>query len=188
MHKGIVEFLQRAGKLKRVRRTGWLSWVGIENPESVADHSYRSALIAMCIADLKEMNAEKLMRMLLLHDVHEAIIGDYDYFAKKQIGEHEVKKRELEAIRKILEVLPEKFKQKYFSLWIEFEEQKTLEAKIARQIDQLEMIFQALEYEKEGYSKEKLEIFWKNVEQKIKDEDLKRIFRILAEKRGKKNG
>ena len=188
MHKEIVKFLQKAGRLKRVKRAGWISWVGIENPESVADHSYRSALIAMCIADLKEIDAEKLIRMLLLHDVHEAVIGNYDYFAKKQIGEHEVKKREFEAIRKILEVLPEKFKQKYLSLWTEFEEQKTLEAKIARQIDQLEMMFQALEYEKEGYSKEKLDIFWKNIGQKIEDEDLKRIFKILAEKRGKRNG
>ena len=184
MYEEIVEFLQMAGRLKRIRRAGWISWVGIENPESVADHSYRSVLIAMCIADLKGMDAEKLMRMLLLHDIHEAIIGDYDYFAKKQIGEHEVKKREFEAIRRILEVLPEKFKRKYLSLWNEFEERKTLEAKIARQIDQLEMIFQALEYEKEGYDKEKLDVFWKNVEEKIEDEDLKKIFRILEEKRG----
>jgi len=43
-----------------------------------------------------------------------------------------------------------------------------------------------LEYEKEGYDKEKLDVFWKNVEGKIEDEDLKKIFRILKEKRGTK--
>jgi len=184
MHREITEFLQMAGRLKRVKRAGWISWVGIESPESVADHSYRSALIAMCIADLKGIDAEKLMRMLLLHDLHEAIIGDYDYFAKKQIGEQEVKKRELEAIKRVLKVLPEKFRQKYLSLWDEFEEQRTPEAKIARQIDKLEMIFQALEYEREGYNKEKLDVFWRNVKQEIEDEDLKEIFKILAKERG----
>ncbi|RLI22398.1 phosphohydrolase [Candidatus Bathyarchaeota archaeon] len=183
MHEGIVDFLQNAGLLKRVKRSGWISWVGIENPESVADHSYRSALIAMLIADLKGLDTKKLIQMLLLHDIHEALTGDYDYFAKREIGEHEVKKRNFEAAKKIFEKLPKNVGQKYFSIWLEFEEQETLEAKIARQIDQLEMIFQALEYEKEGYSREKLEVFWRNVADRIEDNDLKKIFEILAEKR-----
>ena len=85
----------------------------------------------------------------------------------------------------MLENLPEKLKQKYFSIWLEFEEQKSLEAKIARQIDQLEMVFQALEYEKEGYSKEKLDVFWENVREKLSDESLKRIFEILEKERGR---
>jgi len=85
MLEEIVDFVQKAGLLKKVKRSGWISWVGIERPESVADHSFRSAILAMCIADLKGLNTEKLMRMLLLHDIHEAIIGDYDYFAKRKI-------------------------------------------------------------------------------------------------------
>lgn len=188
MHEEITEFIQTAGRLKKVKRAGWISWVGIENPESVADHSYGSALIAMCIADLKGMDAEKLMRMLLLHDVHEALIGDYDYFAKKRMGKQEIKRREFEAINEVFKNLPGELRRRYISLWVEFEEQKTPEAKIARQIDSLEMVFQALEYEKEGYSKEKLDIFWENVEQKIEDEDLKKIFKFLTEKREASNG
>ena len=185
MLEEIVDFVQKTGLLKKVKRSGWISWVGVERPESVADHSFRSAILAMCIADLKGLNTEKLMRMLLLHDVHEAIIGDYDYFAKRKIGRSELKKKELEAIEKMLENLPEKLKQKYLSIWLEFEEQKSLEAKIARQIDQLEMVFQALEYEKEGYSKEKLDVFWENVREKLSDESLKRIFEILEKERGR---
>lgn len=185
MHKGIVDFLLKVGRLKKVKRSGWISWVGIENPESVADHSFRSSLIAMCIADLKGLDAEKLMRMLLLHDIHEAITGDYDYFAKMEIGKVEVKKRELTAINEILKSLPRSLRQKYLSIWSEFEDQKTLEAKIARQIDHLEMIFQALEYEREGFSKEKLTVFWENVARKLEDEDLKQIFKILMEKRSR---
>jgi hypothetical protein len=46
------------------------------------------------------------------------------------------------------------------------------------------MVIQALEYEKEGYSREKLNVFWENVKEKLEDEDLKRIFEILEEKRG----
>jgi putative hydrolase of HD superfamily len=184
MIEKIVDFMQKVGALKRVRRSGWISWVGVENPESVADHTFRSTVLAMCLADLKGFNTEKLVRMLLLHDIHEAIMGDYDYFAKKKISPAELEKRKLEAIEKVLEKLPKELKQKYFSIWLEFEKQKSLEAKIARQIDQLEMVIQALEYEKEGYSREKLNVFWENVKEKLEDEDLKRIFEILEEKRG----
>jgi len=184
MLEKIVDFVQKVGFLKKIKRSGWISWVGIENPESVADHSFRSAVLAMCIADLKGLNTEKLMRMLLLHDVHEALIGDYDYFAKRKISRSELKRKEHEAMEKMLENLPKKLKEKYFSIWLEFEEQKSLEAKIARQIDQLEMIFQALEYEKEGYSKEKLDVFWENIREKFGNKDLRRIFEILEEKRG----
>ena len=183
MLEGIVDFVRKIERLKKVERSGWKSWVGIENPESVAEHSFASAVLAMCIADLKGLDAQKLVLMLLLHDIHEEIIGDYDYFAKKRIEENELKKLEEEAIRKILEGLPEKLAENYLAIWTEFQEQKTIEAKIAKEIDHLEMIFQALEYENEGYNKDKLSVFWENAEEKFKDEDLKQIFQLLKKRR-----
>ena len=47
-----------------------------EDIESVADHSYAATTIAMIISDLAEMNTEKVMKMMLIHDLPEAIIGD----------------------------------------------------------------------------------------------------------------
>lgn len=180
---GIMDFCKHAGKLKRISRKGWVSWVKVKQPESVADHSFRSAILAMCLSDLRGLDTEKIVRMALLHDVHEALIGDYDYFDKKKMGLDEVKEREEKAINSIFSVLPETIKGKYFLLADEYRRQETEDANLVRQIDQIEMIMQALEYEKEGYDKTKLQAFWDDVRKNLKDHDLKMMFELLEKER-----
>jgi putative hydrolase of HD superfamily len=121
--------------------------------------------------------------MALLHDVHEALIGDYDYFDKKKIGLDEVKEREEKAINSIFSVLPEAIKGKYILLADEYRRQETEDANLVRQIDQIEMIMQALEYEKEGYDKTRLQAFWDDVRKNLKDRDLKMMFELLEKER-----
>lgn len=186
MSDGILNFVRTIGKLKCIRREGWVTQVGINNPESVADHTFRTAILTMCISDMRGLNTDKLVAMALLHDVHEAIIGDYDLTQKKRIGEIELRKRETEAINNVFSHLPDNLKEKYRSLSIEFQEQETAEAKLVRQLDQLEMIFQALEYEKDGYDTNKLQVFWDGVGGKLEDPDLIKIFRLLIDIRVKK--
>jgi 5'-deoxynucleotidase len=183
MIQEIVDFCKHVGRLKRISRKGWVSWVKVKQPESVADHSFRSAILAMCLSDLKGLDTEKIVRMALLHDVHEALIGDYDYFDKKKIGLNEVKLREEEAISSVFSVLPETIKQKYISLADEYRVQETDDSKLVRQVDQMEMIMQALEYEKEGYDKTKLQAFWDEVGKNLKDQDLKMMFELLEKER-----
>ncbi len=183
MHQEIAAFGKSVGKLKRVARKGWITGVGVKQPESVADHSFRCAVLAMCLGDLKGLDAEKLLRMALLHDVHEALIGDYDYFDKKEIGNREVKALEEKAIKQVFSALPEIIREEYVLLAEEYSLQETAEAKFARQIDQLEMVMQALEYEQEGYDRAKLQPFWDSVEKNLSDSDLKRIFELLKQKR-----
>ena len=74
--EGILEFLRAVGGLKGLTRRGWLE-AGIKNPESVAEHSYRTAVLAMILADLQGLDAEKAIRMALLHDMaeHSALGG-----------------------------------------------------------------------------------------------------------------
>jgi putative hydrolase of HD superfamily len=179
----IVDFCKNAGKLKRISRKGWVSWVKVKQPESVADHSFRSAILAMCLSDLRGLDTEKMVRMALLHDVHEALIGDYDYFDKKKIGLDEVKERQEKAINSIFSVLPETIRGKYILLADEYRRQETEDANLVRQIDQIEMIMQALEYEKEGYDKTKLQAFWDDVRKNLKDHDLKMMFELLEKER-----
>jgi len=172
----IVEFFKIVGDLKRTYRKGWLR-VGIR-PESVADHVYRTTFLAMLYADLKGLNVEKVMRMALLHDFPEAITGDLTPAEKTA----ELKEKEHAAISKILSYLPEELRRKYEIIWKEFEEGKSKEAKIVKDLDKLEMILQALEYQKEGYNKEKLKEFWKDGEKSIRTPEIKRIYRILKKK------
>ncbi|WP_457743107.1 HD domain-containing protein, partial [Thermococcus sp.] len=76
----MLDLLLELGNLKRLPRTGWLLR-GVPNPESIADHSFRVALITLFLADeLKargvEVNTEKALKIALLHDIGETRITD----------------------------------------------------------------------------------------------------------------
>jgi len=179
----LIDFSEIIGKLKVVNRSGWISQVGITAPESVADHSFRSAILAMCMGDMLGFDTEKLIRMLLLHDIQETITGDYDYYLKEEIGKQTVKLQERIAIKNILSRLPTKLKRKYYAIWKEYEDKTTREAMLANDIDKTEMLLQAFEYEKEGYDSEKLEAFWTSVQSKIKTPIIQDLLALLAYKK-----
>jgi putative hydrolase of HD superfamily len=181
--QNVIEFTRHVGRLKTTARSGWASHVNMEKAESIADHSFRCAVLAMCLGDLAEMNADKLIRMLLLHDVQEALTGDYDFLAKKRMGTSEVKEIEKKAIKRLLSLLPSDLKERYFLLWQEFEAQTTPEAILAKDIDRIEMVMQALEYEEAGFKRDALEPFWRTTENRIETATGKTIFDHLRKKR-----
>lgn len=183
--KEIIEFSKATGKLKKVRRTGWGMRVGIKDAESVADHTFRTAIMAMVIADARGFDTEKVMRMALMHDLGETIIGDWDALQTKLDGRVEEKQRkENEALRKILFMLPKELEEKYVEVWEELVAGETEESRLFSQVDRLETIMQALEYEKEGYGKERFEAFW-GAKRSVKDPDLVKIVEILEKERAK---
>lgn len=173
---GLVQFFLRVGKLKLMPRSGWISQVGVDSPESVADHTFRCALLGMCIGDMLKLDTEKLIRILLLHDVQESITGDLDHSSKQELGIDNVLDVEKKAIIELLSHLPAPLEAEYLSIWKEFNNQESPEAVVAKDIDKLEMILQCLEYERKGYDTEKLSSFWKNVEGQIKNPSLKKLF------------
>ncbi|MBI4010353.1 MAG: HD domain-containing protein [Candidatus Aenigmarchaeota archaeon] len=183
MYKEILEFLKFAGKLKKIERTGWVTWSNVQNPESVAEHIFRTAVFGLIVADIKKLNTEKVVRMSLLHDLPEAIIGDWDPIAKKKLGMEKWKAKEKDAMEKLLSMLPESIREKYAEAWKEFEEMKTKEAKIVRQIDRLEIIIQALEYLGEGYKESDLKEFFDWHVDEFTDDDLKEIFDLVNKER-----
>ncbi len=146
----LKEFMDYAGRLKRLRRTGWVIR-GIPEAESVADHSYRAALLGYILAKEKKLDAEKVMVMLLIHDIGESIIGDI-----VPEGEEFIDKREVEgkAVRRVLDTLGTVGEELY-EIWEEFTDGSSEEAKLARMVDKAEMAYQAKEYAKMGFSIEK---------------------------------
>jgi len=175
----LVKFAEVAGKLKRIERSGWLSQVRVEKPESVADHSFRCAVLAMVMGDTAKADRERLIRMLLLHDLPETHTGDLDEQAKRQMGIKEVKSQEESAMMEIFSILPRELKNNYVSLLEEFQEQRTPEAVLANDIDKIEMVIQALTYEKEGHAPSKLEPFWESSGRAIKTPIAKDLYRIF---------
>lgn len=147
--KQFVEFQEIIGRLKHLRRTGWVMR-NVHCAETVASHSWRMALMAIQKeSELSALNVDtnKVIEMCLLHDIGEAIIGDIvpeeHQVTNKKISKTEKNKLEINAIR----TLSEKYKfPKLQNLFEEYEEQKTTEAVVVKNLDKLDMLLQAYEY------------------------------------------
>ena len=174
----MLDFFKIALNLKKIPRQGWIDKLTMDNPESVADHSYSMALMSMVISDLENYNSEKILKMVLLHDLAESKIGDY---TPGQIGADKKKKLEQNAFLEIIEKLPQPIKSDYLKIWQEYEDNISAESKFVHQIDKLEMALQAKDYEKRGYPKEKLESFFESSRKEIIDPKLKELFTKISE-------
>ncbi|MBU7019364.1 MAG: HD domain-containing protein [Theionarchaea archaeon] len=148
----LIDVMMAAEKLKSVIRTGW-KLSGIELPESVADHTFGVVFLSMLLGDKLALNTERMMKMALIHDIAESKLGDIHYESKTYIGEDSLEKAEGTAAR---DILPDE----YFELWDEYKKKETREARIVSACDKLELYFQAVHYEKTGYTD--LDKFWEN--------------------------
>jgi len=161
--EAILSFIEEIGILKSLPRTGWLIH-GIKNGESIADHCYRMTLLSMVLADTlvakgMKIDTEKVMRLSLLHEIAEARIGDIPFTVLTYIPEEVKETGERKAVTSMLEKFGSIGKW-YQELWEEFEQNETIEAKLVRAADKLELMIQVLEYEKLGY--QSLNQFWEN--------------------------
>ena len=80
--QNIVEFILETGVLKRTPRSGW-SLLGIDHAESVADHSFRCAVIGYLLARMEKVSVHQVLLMTLFNDIHEARITDLHKMAQR---------------------------------------------------------------------------------------------------------
>jgi putative hydrolase of HD superfamily len=136
----ILATLRLAEALKRELRHSWLS---DGRQESVAEHTYQMALMAVFISPYLEnpVNLERTLKMILVQDLVEAVVGDIPFF---EVSDRKAKKSILEnaAIEKIRHALPVEVGTEVFERWHEFETGASLEAKFARALDNLEVQLQ----------------------------------------------
>jgi putative hydrolase of HD superfamily len=143
----LLNFIAEAGMLKRVRRSGW--WVlGIKDGETVADHSFRCAVIGYVLARMENINPCKVLLMTLFNDMHEARINDLHKMSQRYV---DVEKAEDRAFSEQIELLPAGIRQELSEMRCEYNEQSTKESIIARDADILECLIQAKEYEEQGF-------------------------------------
>ncbi len=129
-----VNFLFEIGMLKRIPRSGY-QFLGT-GEESVAEHSFRVAVIAYMLAKNEpKADTRKAVLMSLFHDFHEARTGDHNYVNKKYVAVNED-----DAINDLARGLP--FGQEIASLINEFNSRETIEAKLARDADQIDFILE----------------------------------------------
>jgi len=144
--ENITNFLYETGQLKRVKRSGfWL--IGVNNPESVAEHSFRAAVLGYFLAKMEEVDVNKVTLMCLFNDMHESRINDLHKVGQRYI---DFKIAETKAQKEQTAELGDAGKE-MFSLREEFAGQETRESLVARDADLLENALQAREYIKIGY-------------------------------------
>lgn len=149
--KSTMRFYLLATQLKYKIRSGWdeTHWnVSKERIESIAEHIYGTCILALSIDSEFEtyLDISKVIKMLVLHELGEVVIGDITPF--DNITPEEKMQIEHEAIKEVLGDLIKK--EEYFALLLEFDERKTREAIFAYHCDKLEADIQAKVYQDMG--------------------------------------
>ena len=139
----VVTFMSEANNIKQLDRKGWLD-VGVKRPESVAAHSWSTAMLAMLLTP-KDLDVNKTIKYAMLHDLAEAHVGDITPL--DGISDEECTKLEANAMDKLCKDFPH-----LKTLWQEYEFGRTPEAKFCKQLDRLDMGIQAMLYSKKKHN------------------------------------
>jgi putative hydrolase of HD superfamily len=144
--EGLTNFLYEMGLLKRYKRTGW--WIaGIDNPESIAEHSFRTAIIGYLLAVMEGADPARTATLCLFHDTQETRIGDVPSVGKAYV----VTAPNPEVTADQVAGFPAEISQAVRQVVEEFESHETLEAQLAKDADKLECLIQAREYQAQGH-------------------------------------
>ncbi len=201
--ENLLNFLIEVGKLKRIKRKGWLLRK-VKDPETIAEHTFRMTLMAWLLCREKKLNINKVLKISLIHDLCEVYAGDttpYDKIlpkdkkkwkeifnkwprlpkTKKEKIFLEKYKKEDKTLKKLISKLPPTLKKEITSLWNDYEKGLTHEGRFIRQVDRIENLLQALEY----WKKEKnfaIEPWWIQIEELIDDPLLLEFMKVLEKK------
>jgi putative hydrolase of HD superfamily len=144
--QGLARFAYELGHLKQSARTGW--WmVGVSHPESVAEHTLRTALLGFVLAEMEGADAARTAVLCLFHDVAETRTGDIPRMGKEYVQAAPAVNVTADQVRD----LPEEAAAAVAGAVDEYEAQASIEARLAHDADRLECLVQAREYQVQGY-------------------------------------
>ncbi|KAI3339072.1 HD domain-containing protein [Ustulina deusta] len=177
-----IPYFHLLERLKTTRREGWKRH-GI-NGESIADHSYRMALMAMMAP--ADLDTNKCIQMCLIHDIAESLVGDIT--PADGIPKEEKERRERSAIDWIADDLLLNVDgghgEKIRTIWREFEASVAPESRYVQDIDKVELLLQMVEYEKRAERKTDLSEF-AYVETKLRSSQAKEWAKEILEERNR---
>lgn len=133
-----LRFVVLLEEMKKIYRQTKI--IGEDRKENDAEHSFHVASMAIFLEEISdfEVDINKVVKMLLIHDYVEIFAGDtYAYNEDRKVGQFQ---REKDAMDKLKEYLSENNGKLLESLWLEFEERQTNEAKFAVAMDRLQPI------------------------------------------------
>ncbi|MDF3291913.1 HD domain-containing protein [Streptomyces silvisoli] len=143
---GTAGYLLEMGMLKRAKRSGW--WiVGVKDPETIAEHSWRTAVVGSVLALMEGADPAKVALLCTFHDTQETRIGDIPHIGRRYLSassNEDVTRDQVSAshsgVRAGLQSIIE-----------EYENGDSLEVIVAHDADKLECLIQAVEYREQGY-------------------------------------
>ena len=198
-------FLIEVQKLKEVPRTGWVL-MKVKNPETIAEHIFQAAFSGWLLGREKKLNVERMIKILLAHDLPEVYAGDATPFfyweglnrekeedekillrgirlSKKEKEERGKEKFEKEknSLLKLLSFLKPELKDEIFSLWLSYEKKISEEGKFAKQLDRIMTLLQAIQYfgpeETSGGTS-----WWELTEEIVEDELLLEFLKVIQKR------
>lgn len=168
-------------KLKNVRRTGWVN-AGVSAPESVADHSWGTALLCLLFSEFYQVDTQRLLEIAVVHDAAEVITGDIPATEEHQRSRHHIKRKqrlEEDAISNLFStpvVRPLKL------LWEEYEAAKTRESLVVRDLNLIDMALQTLLYTIDDTNPEySLLVFLESAERRLNLPESYRIIELIKQ-------
>ncbi|MEU4428347.1 HD domain-containing protein [Actinoplanes sp. NPDC024001] len=138
---GAADFFYEAGTLKRTARSGW-ALARMANRESVADHSFRTALIAMTLAAMAGADPDRAATLALLHDLPEARLGDMHHLTRRYLDEPKPFRQVIDDQTAGLPAPARDVLRDRAAQWLD---QDSMEARLARDADVLDSVLHVRE-------------------------------------------
>jgi len=141
--KKLVSFFFEIGNLRKVIRAHQQTLLSFDLSDTIASHSFRVALIGYFMAKELKADADKVIKMCLLHDLEETRSSDHNWVHKRyvKVFEDEIRQEQFKNLPGSTEML---------KLAKEYKERKTLEARITKDADLLDETFLLKEYAWQG--------------------------------------
>jgi len=192
--ENFVKFFIEIGKLKFTKRKWYLHGIPKEESESVTDHAFRLALMSWHFSRKRKLDTARVLKISLVHDLCNVYLGEYTPYDKvltgdqkkddeimrvlprfskadKERSSREQRDAEERALDKLLSILSNDFGEEIKELWNEYERQNSPEGRFVRQVDQIERLLQALEYNNTG-KLNSVNPFWFQVKEWLYDKEL----------------
>ena len=142
---GVTSYLFEIGTLKRARRSGW--WIaGVRDPESIAEHSHRTAVLATILAAMEGADPARACLLATFHDTQETRLGDIPHIGRRYLTAATNEAVTADQVA----ACPDAVAQTIQAAVASHEAADNPEALVARDADQLECLLQAVEYRRTG--------------------------------------
>nr|XP_036232479.1 uncharacterized protein LOC106625883 [Bactrocera oleae]XP_036232480.1 uncharacterized protein LOC106625883 [Bactrocera oleae] len=175
----IIQFMELIGNLKHTKRTGWVLR-NVSDPESISGHMYRMSMMTFLLDGSEGLNQIRCMELALVHDLAESVVGDLTPFCG--VSKTDKRAMEFKAMEDICKLIEPRGKR-IMELFEEYEAGESAESKFVKDLDRLDMIMQAFEYEKRDNCLLKHQEFFDSTEGKFNHPFIKKLVDEIYDQR-----